>query len=318
MKRRTILLSGATGLLGSVLVREWADRHRLVALSHHLQIDWPCVTALSADLAVPVEIEQIILESMPDVVVHAAAWTDVDACERNPERAMAINAVASGRIAAAAARVGAACIYISTDSVFDGSRGSYSEMDPAHPVNVYSASKLAGEGAVLSRHPSALVVRVSLEGWRPAGRPGFVQWVVEGLSRRDRLTVCTDWIRSVTFASNLPAVLDEMWSKGLAGIYHVAPSQPLSNFELAMMTADVFGLDSSGLVPISGDSLKLSARRPKNTSLDNRKMSGVIHSKLWEIADGLGALKAERDSGALDQMRRAIVEKRHGAVHHAR
>jgi dTDP-4-dehydrorhamnose reductase len=311
----TILVTGATGLLGSALVRDWAGNNHVVALSHHSQIEWPGVTSLRADLGDVGEIEKIIADCSPDLVVHAAAWTDVDGCERNRERAMAVNAAASGRIAVAAARLGGAFIYISTDSVFDGTRGRYSETDVARPLNVYSASKLRGEEAVLSAHERALVARVSLEGWRPVGKPGFVQWVIEGLSRGERMTICTDWTRSVIFASNLPVILSEMWSKGLMGVYHVAPSRPASNFDLAVKTANIFGLDTRGLIPISGDSLKLPVPRPKDTSLENRKLLGAIRYAVWEIDDGLKALKAERDCGALDAMRRAIRAERPGVVH---
>jgi dTDP-4-dehydrorhamnose reductase len=307
---RSILITGATGLLGSALLRKWADRYRLIALSHRRQIEYPGVTSLQADLADPAEVETIIVESAPDLVVHAAAWTDVDGCEREPDRAMAINSAASGRLAAAAARAGSAFIYVSTDSVFDGASGGYTETDAAHPLNLYSASKLSGENAVLASHASALVARVSLEGWRPYGRSGFVQWVIEGLSRGERLTICTDWVRSVVFASNLGAVLEEMWVRGLGGIYHVAPSTPLTNFDLALATARTFGLDSRALLPICGDDLHLSARRPKNTSLDNRKLTGVIGQKVWDIGDGLEAMHAEFVSGAVDRMKQTIGERR--------
>lgn len=314
MKKRTLVLTGATGLLGSALVRHWAERYRVIALSHRLQIDWPGVVSVPTDLSDAAEIERIIVDTAPDLVVHAAAWTDVDGCERNPERAMAINSAASGRLAAAAARVAAEFVYISTDSVFDGSRGNYSESDLPQPVNVYSASKLAGEQEVHSGHPHPLVLRISLEGWRPAGRPGFVQWVVEALGRGERLTICRDWIRSVVFASNLPPVLEKMWSRGMAGTYHVAPASPLSNLDLAMMTAEIFGLEADTIVPISGNDLKLSARRPKDTSLDPTKLTAIMGPEVWDIRTGLVALRAERDCGALDRMREAIGE-RGGAVH---
>ena len=278
-----ILITGASGLLGTAMIREWSPRHSIVPLSHE-----------DIELEDPAGIEKIIEEARPDVVVHTAAWTDVDGCERDPARATRVNAIASGRIAAASGRVGAACVYISTDSVFEGSRGNYSESDVAEPVNLYSKSKLDGEREVLAQNSHAIVARVSLEGWRPNGKPGFVHWVVQGLERGERLTICTDWIRSVVFAPNVATALETMWNARLSGVFHVAPPESISNFDLATMTAEVFGLDASGLVPISGDSLKLSARRPKNTSLNNHKLTAAVGPVVGSIRDGLIAMKRNR------------------------
>lgn len=246
--------------------------------------------------------------SRPDVVVHAAAWTDVDGCEEDPERAMAVNAQGSRWVAQAAADAGSALLYISTDAVFDGEKGGYVETDQPAPVNVYGRSKLAGEDEVLSVHPRPLVVRVPLEGWRPGGRPGFVQWVAERLSQAVPTTICTDWIRNPVFAANLASVLEEMHERELSGIYHVGASAPASNYEIALMTAGVFGFDASFLVPISGDDLKLRANRPKNTSLDTRKLETVIRGKVWGIREGITAMRSEQENGCLAELRALVSD----------
>ena len=306
MQGETIVITGASGLLGSTLVRTWAGRYPLVAVSRTSPIRWAGVETLRTDLLDPSLLCERIAAMRPSLVVHAAAWTDVDACEADPERAMALNARASQSLAQASFQAGAAFVYVSTDGVFDGERGEYLESDLPHPLNVYAVSKLAGEQMALSAHPQALILRVPLEGWRPAGRPGFIQWVEEGLRRGERVTVCTDWIRSCVFAANLPGVLEEVWRRDLQGIYHVAPDTAASNYEMARWTAEIFGLDPANLVPISGDGLTLKARRPKNTSLNPAKLQAVIGNGIWTIRQGIAAMRGERDSGCLAQLRSLV------------
>ena len=283
-------------MLGSTLVLEWAPRYRIVALSHSRQLRWPGVQSHQVDLLDHSEVTRVIREARPDLVVHAAAWTDADGCELNPERALAINAEGSKCVAQASADVGADCIYISTDGVFDGVQGGYVETDRPAPINAYARSKLRGEDKVLAANPQSMVVRVGLEGWRPVGRPGFIQWVVESLSKGERITICTDWIRSFVFASNLPSILEKMWGRGLRGLYHVASSDSASNYNAALITAEVFGLDPSGLMSISGDDLNLRAQRPKDTSLDGRKLLAAIDVKVLSIREGIMIMRAERDN----------------------
>ena len=153
-----IVVTGAAGQLGTELVEAFrAVGHDVVGTTH-----------ASLDIADADAVERFIVDAAPDWIIHGAAWTAVDACESDPERAFAVNGGGATNIVAAAGRVGARVLYVSTDYVFDGEKASaYVESDEPNPQSVYGASKLAGERAM---RPEDLIVRIS---WRPAPAASF-------------------------------------------------------------------------------------------------------------------------------------------------
>lgn len=292
-----ILITGASGLLGRVLVRTWKDRFQVVVASRSRPVRHSA--SWVGDLAVSGAAESLIAAAKPSLVVHAAAFTDVDGCETQPALAMKVNAEAAGALAAAAREAGAAFVYISTEAVFDGARGGYRESDEPNPINRYGASKLAGEREVQTAHVRAITVRVGLEGWRLSGGAGFVQWVVEGLRRNERRPICTDWIHTIVFPSNLADIIEMLWRSGASGVYHVGAEQPASNWEIARAAAAEFGLDDSLLVPITSDSLRLTAPRPKNVSLICDRLWDKLGRVVWSLSRGLAEMRREEASGEL-------------------
>jgi dTDP-4-dehydrorhamnose reductase len=141
-----------------------------VARTHRLRLILPAYTA---DLSDPGAAAELFERGRPSVIVHAAAATDVDACEADPASAFLANEAMAAEVAAAAASIGARLIHISTDAVFAGDAAEgYGEDDPTGPLNTYGRAKLAGERAVLAAHPAALVVRTTIYGWNAQPKPG--------------------------------------------------------------------------------------------------------------------------------------------------
>ena len=300
----SILVTGASGLLGSTLFNTWQHRYRVVAASHSHKLH--CDDVWIGDLSTPEAARNAIQRAKPDLVVHAAAFTDLDACEADPSKAMKVNAEATGKLASEARRAGSAFAYISTESVFDGGRGNYRESDATNPINHYAASKLAGEREALAAHPGALVLRIGLEGWRPRGSPGFVQWLVDGLRKGERRTICTDWIHTVVFAQNLAEITEKLWKAEASGIFHCGAEIPASNWEIAQTAAEVFGLDSSLLIPINSDELQLRALRPKNVSLQSGRLREKIGNAVWNLRQGLIKMHFQETSGELAAIRSLV------------
>lgn len=284
-----VLITGAAGLLGAALIARWRPHYTLYGA---------CRTRVArglpvwrGDLADPPAADAVIAAARPALVVHGAAWTDVDGCEADPRRARRINADATGRLAAAARRAGAAFVYVSTDAVFDGRRGQYAETDTPDPVNAYARSKWRGEIEALAAHPGAVVLRVALEGWRPGGPPGFVQWLLEGARAGVTRGVCRDWIRTPIFAPNVADVVDRLWAAGASGIVHAGSAEAASNERLAHVTAEVFALDAAGFVPIDASSLTLRAPRPRDTSLRSDRLRAIAGDVVWDVRTGLTRMR---------------------------
>lgn len=225
-----VIITGAEGQLGRQLVRAFTESGDAVVALGHAEIDLADASA-----------GEVIASLEPELVVNAAAWTDVDGCARNPDRAMLINAVGPGRLAAGAARAGARFVQISTNEVFDGTADApYAEIDPPNPINPYGASKLAGERAVADAAPRHLIVRTA---WLFG--PGGANFVTKILAAADRaaangtaLLVVADELGNPTWTPSLAAAIAELAAGGAEGIVHLAGEPAASRLEWARVALE--------------------------------------------------------------------------------
>jgi dTDP-4-dehydrorhamnose reductase len=260
-----ILVTGASGQLGSELVdlveqraaSRVRDRIELVAVDHE-----------KLDVADRDGVVGLICASAPDLVIHGAAWTSVDACEGDPDRAFQVNALGTRHIAEGARRTGAHVVYLSTDYVFDGkSERPYVEWDAPNPLSVYGRSKLGGEWAI---DPAWTIVRTS---W-VVGRTGsnIVKTVLrlagEGAGE---LAFVDDQRGSPTVAGDLAAKVLELGLAGRPGLFHVTNQGETTWFGLAKAVLTAAGLDPARVKPVTTAELvpPRPAPRPANSVLDN-------------------------------------------------
>ena len=300
-----VLVTGANGMLGRALVDAWRDVFLVCGASGTEPREGWWVGSLTE----PEAARRLIDWAAPNLVVHTAAWTDVDGCERDPARASAVNATATRELAAAARTAGAAFVYISTSAVFDGRDGRYTEDAPTNPVNVYGVTKLAGEKASLDECPRSLILRICLEGWRTPGRPGFIQWVVEGLRRGEERRVVTDWIHTPIVAGNVPAIIEALVETGARGVFHAGTTARVSNWDMAIAAARVFDLDASLLTPIHSSDLRLPAPRPRDTSLVSDRLTRVLGPVTWELDAALGRMRGEETATAISPLRTSATSR---------
>jgi dTDP-4-dehydrorhamnose reductase len=261
----------------------------------------PDVSALSIgraalDVQDPGSVSRAMADLRPDVVINSAAYTGVDKAESEPEAAFRLNRDGARLLASSAARYGAAIIHISTDYVFDGSKGEpWREDDPPNPINVYGQSRLAGEEAVRQANPRHLIVRTSwLHG--PHGR-NFAKTVVQLASDgRHELGVVNDQVGSPTYAPHLAALVLELARKAVAdpnhtpwGVYHAAGRGSASWFDLAevlMQEASRQQMPCVPVVPMPAAAFPTIARRMTNARLDCTKLKRVFGLTLPDWRDG--------------------------------
>jgi dTDP-4-dehydrorhamnose reductase len=264
-----ILITGAAGQLGTDLVRLATSdaRHHVVAADR-----------ARLDVSDRDNVLSALTELRPDLVVHAGAWTAVDACETDPDRAWRVNALGCRHLADGAAAVGAHVVSVSTDYVFDGtSPRPYHEWDSTNPQSVYGQSKLGGEREVLSRLPGAAVVRTS---WLcgPHGA-NMLKTVLHLAAKRGRMRFVDDQRGCPTFTADLAGMILELGVSRRPGIFHVTNQGPTSWYEFAREVVTFAGLDPDLVEPIATADLSppRPARRPANSVLDNAalRLSGV-------------------------------------------
>ena len=267
-----IVITGSNGQLGHELQRVLSD-HQLTLL------DTP-----GFDLTKP-GVEEAIVTACPDVVIHAAAYTDVDGAEGKPERAMAVNAAGTERVAKGAAAACARLLYLSTDYVFDGRQGvPYRETDEPNPINVYGRSKLEGERLALAHCPNTLVIRTAwLYG---AHGKNFVKTIVRLASEQPELRVVADQRGSPTHAGDLASAIRQVLGTKLKGVAHATGAGDCTWCEFAREIISLMG-SSARVQPISTAESGRAARRPLYTVLSNRVLADAgISLPHWKDALG--------------------------------
>lgn len=205
----------------------------------------------------------------PDVIVHAGAYTDVDGCERDPEKAYRVNGLGTRNIVVAAGRFDAAVVYISTDYVFDGMKGSpYREDDKVNPVSEYGKSKLCGEKYVQQFSQKYFILR---SGWLfGRNRTNFVQSIRDALVSGKTYRAAGDMKGSPTCTQDLSAAVRNLISTRKYGVYHVTNSGVCSRYELGLEIKKLMDIPVKGRVEeVKLDDLKLAAKRPRNSVLEN-------------------------------------------------
>jgi dTDP-4-dehydrorhamnose reductase len=303
-----LLITGASGLLGANLLLTARASHQLIAVSHRHRLHLDGAKCIQADLAQPETARELIRMHRPQAIVHCAALTDVDVCEEHPDRAERLNAEAPGWLAEACAATGTRLIHISTDAVFDGERGNYSEGDVPRPVNAYGASKLRGEQAVLSANPSALVIRTNIFGWNSQPKLSLSEWFLDRLRRGERCTGFTDVSVSPLAADDLAARILQLLSMPVTGVLHVAGGEAITKYEFGRRVADAFGLSPDLVVPGSVDASPLRARRPHRLTLDVGSAETALGAPLPRLEPSLRRWREQERDGTLDRLRGLIVQ----------
>jgi dTDP-4-dehydrorhamnose reductase len=277
-----ILVLGASGMLGADLLDEWQSDELIPADS------------AEADLRDFPQVEKLVLRVRPEWIVLAAAYTDVDGCEQNPELAFAVNQTGVANVARAARLVAARVFLVSTDYVFDGkSKRPYETTDPVSPLNVYGASKAAGETALSKSQVAWCVGRTSwLFGVH--GR-SFPEKILRAAETRPQLSVVSDQIGSPTYTRDLARAIRALLSRDVRGFVHITNEGACSWFDFAREILVQSGRESIPVLPITTAEAARSARRPNYSVLSPASLHAFgIHTRPWQQA--LRAFLKEKNS----------------------
>jgi len=251
---------------------------------------------IALDLTHASEVRKVVSQAHPDAIINTAAMTDVDRCELEPEAAFSANARAVSNVARAAKETSSFFVQVSTDYVFDGKRGSYSESDETRPVNKYGESKLEGEKAVKNEldGESWSIARSSVVyGWGRASRPNAATYVYEKLAKGESIRMVRDQFCSPTLNTNLSAMLLEIAERGLPGIIHAAGATRLNRLDFAIGLAKTFGLDATLITAVDASDLKWKARRPADSSLTVARAQGLLRATPLNINRAYESLHRE-------------------------
>ncbi|AKD53712.1 SDR family oxidoreductase [Spirosoma radiotolerans] len=293
---KKILLTGANGLLGQKLVGLLAQQPNveLVATArgeNRLPFS-DGYTYRSMDITDRQQVLDVIGDVQPDVVIHGAAMTDVDKCEVQKDACWAQNVHAVEYIIEACQAANAFLLHVSTDFIFDGAAGPYDEAAEANPISFYGWSKQAGESAV--RHSKlrwAIARTVLVYGIaHDMSRSNIILWVKKSLEDGKTIKVVTDQWRSPTLAEDLAMGCYLIADQEAEGIFNISGKEVLTPYEMAIQTADYFGLDKSLIAQADASTFTQVARRPPRTGFILDKAKTVLGYNPHSFAEGIAVL----------------------------
>jgi dTDP-4-dehydrorhamnose reductase len=305
-----ILVTGASGLLGVNLALEAAKRHTVFGTTYTHGLKPETFTSIQTNLLADGAVEQIVDEVQPDWVINCAALAIVDSCENNPDLARQMNVELPRKLALYVARGGARLVHISTDAVFDGQRGNYTENDTPNPLSVYARTKLEGEWAVAEAYPQAILSRVNFFGWSLTGKRSLAEWFFHNLQAGKEMMGFTDIFFCPLLVNDMANILLEMLEQKLCGLYHVVSSQCVSKFEFGVALARQFGYNESLIQPTSVEQSNLLAPRSSRLSLRVDKLVRDLGRTPPDISSGLKRYFELHKIGYSDILRKMINKER--------
>lgn len=296
---KKVLITGANGLLGQNLARVLKDYYNLILTDMH-KISYVQLT--EPFIYIPADISDItslkLIEALrPDVVFHFASITDVDGCEENPQAAHKVNVEGTKNLISLLPK-SARVVFMSTDYVFDGTKGPYSEDDSPNPIGVYGQTKLDAENIIKQEINDSIILRTTVLYGNGIGlRPFFPDWVLKRLLTDEKIKVVDDQVSNTTLASNLANICKAVMENAEPGTYNASGSEIINRFELAKKIAENFGFNVEKIVPCKTKEIKQKAKRPLNSGFILEKIKKVHDVNLINVNQQLELYKKERNNG---------------------
>jgi len=300
---KRVLIVGSNGLLGQkvtdLLLRGSAYTVSLASKAEKPIREVGATQYMPMDITSRTDVKHVIFLCEPDVIINAAAMTNVDVCEKERELAWRINVGGVQNIIEAARKNDAEIIHISTDYVFSGKAGPYEENEQPDPLNYYGRSKLASENELRASGLSHCIIRTMvLYGYAQGVKSNFALWLIQNLEKKLAVRVVNDQYGNPTLADDLAHGIMSALELGRGGIYNIAGREIISRHEFAVRLAEVFGFDSALIIPVKTSELRRSASRPLKSGLITLKAEVELGIKPSTVEQGATVLKSQMSRNA--------------------
>jgi dTDP-4-dehydrorhamnose reductase len=296
---KTLLITGSNGLLGQKLVYGALKRGNInliaTARGENRLIRQDGYTYVPLDITDRDAVHRVIAEYRPDCVIHTAAMTNVDTCETDREGCLNQNIKAVEYIVDACNSVAAHLVHVSTDFIFDGENGPYTEDDSPNPVSYYGWSKAEAERIVKSQSNDWAILRTILVYGivDRMSRSNVVLWAKGALEKGQPINVVSDQFRMPTLAEDLAEACLLAFEKHAHGVFNISGKDYMSILELVQRVADHYGLDKTIIRPVNSDTLNQPAKRPPRTGFDLTKSRDILGFEPHTFEEGLSLLDVQ-------------------------
>tara|TARA_B110000902_G_C14275985_1_gene574940 strand:+ start:427 stop:1350 length:924 start_codon:yes stop_codon:yes gene_type:complete len=303
-----ILITGGSGLLAL----NWAcfarDTFEVILALHERNARLDKVKSVFMSLDSEESILKVLNETSPDIVIHTAGFTNVDACEQDPELANHVNYELAKNVASACVKANVKMVHISTDHLFSGDVAYVKESDVTQTINLYAASKLKGELVVRALNPEALVVRTNFFGWGHQFRLSFSDWIYNNINNGKAITLFDDVYYTPILIDTLATYVHQLLALNANGVFNISSDERMSKYTFGMLLCEKFGLPSNLITKGSVSSLELLAPRPNDMSLGNQKLKQKLSVNAISVSHQLDQLKLQMESGRNEEVKNAIME----------
>jgi len=287
----SILIIGASGFVGTLLYEILAKENEVIGTFYLQQSKKEGFQYL--DIRDRKSVDTLIREIKPAVIILTAALTYVDYCETHQNEAFEINVLGTKNVVLMAKEMNSKFVFFSTEYVFDGKKGPYSEIDFPNPINYYGKTKLYGEKIIIDNLTDYLIIRTTVVYGYEKGGKNFIMQLIQKNKAGEAMNVPVDQYGSPTFRDNLVEATIELIQKDKRGIYNVVGSEVMNRFDFSILAAEILGLDKSLIIPKATSELGQQAPRPLNAGLKIDKIIQEIETKLLSPKEGLEILKTQ-------------------------
>jgi len=289
-----ILIIGSNGMLGKDITKYFlnCDEYNVYTINRHKDDKISEENSFICDISDNEILKDILLKVQPDIIINCAAIVNVDQCEEDKEFAFSVNSKVNEILALYNGNK-TKLVYISTDSMFNGEKGDYSEIDDVEPLNYYAETKLKGEQLILKNNKEALIIRTNIYGFHSQGvQSSLCEWAIENLSKDISINGFDDVYFNPVYTKQLAQIIYELIQKDCKGIINVASNNYLSKYDFLVHLCDIFGFDRKLVKKDKIDNFKFKAKRPKNTTLNIKRLNSIGEYDV-SIINGLNMLKSD-------------------------
>lgn len=303
--KKKLLITGISGLLGNNLAYMFREKYDITGWYNSHKVFIPGVDSYKVNIVDKQSIKEFLSDYKPDIILHCASLTDIDYCEKNKEEARRVNVEGAQNIATACDNQYTKLVYISTDAVYDGKKGNYTEDGPVSPCNYYGLTKYDAE-TVIKEHKNHVIARTNIFGWNIQDKYSLAEWILYNLQRGCSINGFNDAIFSSIYTLEFARILNIMLDKNLTGIFNLASRTSMSKYKFAVLIAEVFNKDKALIKPMSIGDHPFSAKRGKDLSLDIQKLSKVLGENMPSIEECVNLFFKDYQSGLSDEIKRLV------------
>lgn len=291
MDKQTVLLITSTGLVGGNLLKVLKNKNFKIIESFYPAVETG--NGFGVDITDKDALKKVFENNKPDIVILNAALTHVDLCQENNELARSINIEGTRNVALNCKQFNAKMIFFSSDYVFDGKNGPYSEEDQTNPISYYGVTKLEGENLIKQLVADYLIIRTTVVFGFEKLAKNFCYRLINTLKEGQKINVPSDQIGNPTYAYNLAEIVVELIEKKQKGVFNVVGNDLMDRYEFALAVCQGFGLDRTLINPIITAELKQKALRPLKAGLKTDKVKKIVSTEVLGVTESLKLFRKE-------------------------